>query len=402
VTVFNGTQGLDPDVVDVSTDEAQNLWAVSNNALYLLQPGQTTFRRFTDADGLHLANAMSPGITAVVGGAAGEAFVGYEGADIVDTQQDPLRFKGKLDRVLLQPDGTLQVAHYDVHNNDAVGFDSSGNVILGPNGFADPQFTDISFNEDRSVRRFLYDHVYHRGTLYVGYNHGVARFNAGQIDPITGYDYADHVHPVVRNAAGTDRMGDWRALALDPVPRRNKNGETVSGTLWMGGRWTGGASTWTDALFDWARNERNPFFVAFRGPPVWPVADGDDVYIVGIAPLTDGTVYFASGQGHSAGFAPRGIAHWLDSKNFEYLSPTADLGLPGSDLVDMQRLPDDTLLIAVAGGGLWRWDPKARGPASQVAGLPSSNVRRVNVDQMVSPTAVYVATPSGFALLRLP
>ncbi len=407
LTLFDGTQGLDPDVVDVSTDEDQNIWAVSHNALYLLQPGQKKFKQYTDADGLHVANAMYPGITAVAGGGPGEVFVGYQGTDVIDPQKDPqwMKDKGKVDRVLLQPDGKLKVTHYDVHNNDAVGFDAQGNVILGPNGFADPQYTDWSFHEDRSVKRFLYDHIYHRGTLYVGYNHGVARFEAGHIDPVTSFDYADHLHPVVYNDKGTQRMGDWRGLAIDPAPRKTKSGEWALGTLWVGGRWTGGAITWTPSLFAWARNELNPFWQAFSGPPIWPVNNGDDIYIDGIAPLSDGSVFFASGQGNAQGFSARGLAHWLGGKRFEYLQPHADLSLPNDEIVDLQRLPDDTLLLSMDWAGVWRWNPRPfpKGlKVAQISGLPSMQVRRIYVDAMVVPTAVYLATPAGAVMLRLP
>lgn len=395
-TLFGPAQGFDePAIVDVSTDEAQNLWAVSHGALFLLRPGESRARKYTQADGLRLDNAMPPGITAVCGGAPGEAFVGYQGADdISDTQRDPLRFKGKLDRVVLQSDGSLAVTHYNVHNDDLVGLDANGDVIRLPDGGLDPELTDWSFNEDRSVRRFLYDHLYHRGALYVGYNHGVARFEAGRPDPTTGFDYADHIHPVVTNAKGTRRMGDWNALALDPSTRTDRNGNAATGMLWMGGRWTGGAATWTPGLFAWARNALNPFWLAFQSVPVFPVAQGDDVFIFGIAALSDGTVYFGS-------FIGLGLARWSEREGFHYLSPQRDLGLPGAEILDLQRLPDDTVLIQ-QDSGVYRWNPKPE-PRGQlmggIAGLPGT-VRRLYVDSMVSPTAIWVATDRGIALVR--
>ncbi len=394
-TVFGPSQGFDEPIVDVSTDEAQNLWAVTRDALFLLRPGDSRARKYTQADGLHLDNALSPGITAVCGGAPGEAFVGYQGADdIIDTQHDPLRFKGKLDRVVLQADGGLVVTHYDVHNNDVVGLDANGNVIRLPDGGVDPELTDWSFNEDRSVRRFLYDHLYHRGALYVGYNHGVARFEAGRADPITGFDYADHIHPVVTDAKGVDRMGDWNALALDPSTRTDRKGNAATGMLWMGGRWTGGAATWTPSLFAWARNALNPFWLAFSTVPVFPVAPGHDVYIFGIAALSDGTVYFGS-------FIGLGLARWRDREGFHYLSPQGDLGLPGEEILDLQRLPDDTVLIQQY-SGVYRWNPRPE-PRGQlmgaVTGLPGTP-RRLYVDSMLSPPAIWIATDGGIALVR--
>ncbi|HEY3445606.1 MAG TPA: hypothetical protein VGK67_04535 [Myxococcales bacterium] len=405
------------EILDVSTDEAQNIWAVSNSALYLLQPGQTQFKKYTGADGLFV---HADSINAVAGGAAGEVFVGYQGVerDNFDVQHDPDRFRGKLDRVQLQPDGSLKVTFYPIHNNDAVNTMANGACVVnrGPDGFVNPNDTDWSYNEDRTVMRMLYDHRYHRGTMYVGYMHGVDRIDPGKPDPITGQDFADHVHPEVINPLGTKRMGEWRALALDPSTRAGN-----TGVLWMGGRWTAGARRWTDSLFEWTNANydcppdypKHQFLVAFSNAskdsseprPVFQVTPGDSIYLWGIAPLSDGTVYFASGQGYDAQYAgPFGIAMWQGGSNWTYLSPSADLGLPGGTIVDMQRAPDDTILLAFSDGSLWRWNPNPKPKGAnlgRITGLPAG-ATRIYVDGMTDPPAVYVATYKGFALVRLP
>ncbi|MBI5544369.1 MAG: hypothetical protein HY901_10795, partial [Deltaproteobacteria bacterium] len=368
VTIFGAAQNLDdPEIIDVSTDEGQNIWAVIPRALYLLRPGDTAFRKYGQADGLHLDDAEPPGITAVAGGAPGEVFVGYQGTPVRDPQQDPDRHRGKLDRVQLRENGSLEVTFYDIHNNDALtGMQSSCTVTRLPDGGVDPSGTDWSFNEDRTVMRMLHDHQYHRGTLYVGYSHGVGRIDAGKPSPAHGFDFADHVHPEVINAAGTKRMGEWRALALDPTVRLDRAGSTNTGMLWMGGRWTAGANTWTPDLFGWTNNNydcpplypRHPFWMAISSPPVFQVADGESIYLSGIAVLSSGAVYFASGPGNDSSYAgPFGLAVWRSGRDYFYLSPETDLGLPGRDLVDLQRLPDDTLLLALRSAGLWRWNP---------------------------------------------
>jgi len=407
-------------ILDVSTDEAQNIWAVSTSALYLLQPGQTEFKKFTGADGLHLNNSEPPGagITAVAGGGPNEVFVGYRGveADDFDEQHDPRKTRGKLDRVRLQPDGSLKVDFYAVHNNDAVNqMAKDCTVKRFPDGGIDYNDTDWSYHETRTVMRMLYDHLYHRGTLYAGYMHGVNRIDAEKYDPIHGFDFADHVHPEVIDTRGTRRQGEWRALALDPYPRGSH-----TGVLWMGGKWSAGAIDWTPSLFQWTNNNyhcppeypRHPLLVAFSNSaaglkdvvPVFDVMPGESVFIYGIAPLSDGTVYFASGPGSSADFAgPMGGAMWQQNKPWTYLSPTADLGLPSSAIVDMQRAPDDTVLFALGDGSLWRWDPNPtpRGAnLGRITDLPGG-ARRVYVDAMTEPPGVYVATTTGFALVRL-
>src|SRR5207237_6968770 len=81
-------------VVGMTTDGAQNRWIATHAALYLLRPGEKSFRRYDARDGLHLAgnpvtycdtwaphpsclsgSAVSPGITEIAAGGAGAVFV---------------------------------------------------------------------------------------------------------------------------------------------------------------------------------------------------------------------------------------------------------------------------------------------------------------------------------------
>jgi hypothetical protein len=122
LTVYGAAEGLLERPLSASTDEAENLWVVTERALYLLVPGTARFRRFTAADGLHVGPGYTepPDFTLVQGGIAGECFVGYyfhttndrDGVKPEDahTENDPNAHMGKMDQVLLRPDGTLEVA----------------------------------------------------------------------------------------------------------------------------------------------------------------------------------------------------------------------------------------------------------------------------------------------------
>jgi hypothetical protein len=79
LTIYGEGQGLREAPVSASVDEGENLWVVTNEALYLLAPGEKTFRRYTAADGLHYGPGWTepPDITWVEGGGKGECFVGY-------------------------------------------------------------------------------------------------------------------------------------------------------------------------------------------------------------------------------------------------------------------------------------------------------------------------------------
>src|SRR5688500_4799470 len=61
LTSYGSAQNLNGTIIDASPDDAQNIWAVTPDALYVLHPGQTAFRRFTAADGLHVQTYTDPG-----------------------------------------------------------------------------------------------------------------------------------------------------------------------------------------------------------------------------------------------------------------------------------------------------------------------------------------------------
>jgi hypothetical protein len=380
----------------VSTDEAQNLWAVSHTALYLLRPGQSTFRRYTAADGLNIANAASPGIMNVAGGHANEVFVGYNGADVSglpqangDPAHDAILKKGGIDHVSLNADGTLTVVHPDVHSDD---------YVVTTNGVTE---TDFSYYEDRGTRRMLYDHHFHPGSLFVGWNHGVNRFDWGTTDPITHLPYADHVHPIVTSQTSggvTEWMGEWRGLALDP---------THSGMLWMGGQYTGGALNWTAGLYPWtcqrqSCNPANNFYRAWAkayGTPLFPVQnDGDSMNIRAAAVTSDGTVYFASGPQWNPPFDPVYGVAVVTGWSLTYLDPISDLHLPSKQLMDMVAMPDGTLAFAVLDAGLFRYNPTTH-QTFQVTGVPN-HINMLYLDTTVSPAALYAATDQGFTVVR--
>ncbi len=407
---------LEQPVVGATTDEAQNLWVATRSALYLLKPGEKSFRRFTAADGLHLKSnpveycdrdlaggdrscpisgaAADPGISEIEGGAAGEVFVGYFGIDDGTGEwDDPNRHSGKLDRVRLTAAPGLQVDRFDlVASNSA------------------------QYWHNRTVQRMLYDHLQHPHELYVGTNHGVDRLwpdkyrapNNGEWFLAVANEWmSDHLHPqVCFHKACTDesglRLGDWKGLAL-----------SADGNLWVGGRWTAGQIRWTQDLRSWWDRPGDQIFaVAFgdpyKGPcngfcnqPVFVVpAEGDVISVQAVTVAPDGRVWFASGRTTTSD-VPRGLAAW-DGSSFRYFDPQRDAGLPESDVRDMLALPDGRLVLAGANTGLVFWNPQTGAHTSLRAGpdLPDDHVFRLKLDTMVEPPTLYVSTNAGVGALR--
>ncbi len=418
---------LERPAVGMTTDEAQNRWVATSQALYLLTPGATTFHRFDQRDGLHMNGNMlhycsdrqvaldhscpgleswgegePPGITTIAGGRAGEVFVGYQsihpdGNDCGNNGGgedwcDPNRHTGKIDRVQLQADGTLKVDRFDL-------------VAINHGG---------KYWHDRTIDRLLYDHRIHAHTLYAGTEHGVAMLLPDKFrlpNPEEWFNDAykewmgDHLHARVCfeqtcDANGTgQRMGDWRGLAVDG-----------NGDLWHAGRWTAGLIGWDPDPVSWFARNGAAFKVAFGDPydgpggagtpPVFPVAkEGHSVFLTGVAVCPDGRVWFGS-QGPEDGVTST-IAVY-DGHSFQYLDAGA-VGLPETTVRDLVCLPDGRLAIASFNSGLVLYDPstKASTPIRAGPDLPSDQILSLELDTMPDPPTLHVATAGGTAALRV-
>lgn len=416
---YGAAEGIqESPVVAASTDEAQNLWVATPQAIYLMKPGDAKFTRFSSKDGLHLADhpklydedycggekgvpgaANGDGISTLVGGAAGEVFVGYHGniavhGDCTDSAVD--RHSGQLDRVRLKPDGTLEVTRFQM-------------VSTG---------MGMMFWHNRTVYRLAYDHVVHPHTLYAGTDHGIDMFYPDKYrDPSpgewTGFSIqewmSDHLHVQVcfhgdttceAGGEGNARMGDWRGLTVAP-----------DGDLWHAGRWSAGKIRWVADLTQWnMRSGAQAYAVAYGNgsDPVFPVSQiGDVVSLSGVALAKDGTPWFASSFFYGAvpsvpsPGSGRGLAHDTGDAKFAYVSPFA-AGMSEQDVQDLAALPDGRLVLAGAHTGLVLWDP-ATGAKSVLRagqGLPDDAVQALALDTRVEPPALYVATASGVAVLR--
>lgn len=408
---FTSADGLqEGPVVGTTTDEAQDLWVATPSALYVMKPGDARFRRFTSRDGLHLSDdpvlydedycsgakgvpGSGDAITTVTGGAPGEVFVGYHGVTAVNGDcTDPAadRHSGKLDRVRLQADGTLQVQRLDM-------------VSTG---------MGMSFWHNRTVYRMAYDHVIHPHTLYVGTDHGVDmmlpdRYRDPRPGEWTGFSIqewmSDHLHVQVcfhddptclAGGEGNARMGDWRGLAIAP-----------DGDLWHAGRWSGGKIRWIADLTQWNMRSGGVAYAEAFGNggsvPVFPVAQiGDVVSLSSVTVAADGSAWFGRAFFYEAGAG--GIAHYLGNGQFEYHSPSSELGLPTDDVQDLVALPDGRLVVASARAGLVFWNPTTgdRKALRAGQGIPDDHVTQLELDTMVNPPALHVSTAGGSAVIR--
>ncbi|HZU84295.1 MAG TPA: hypothetical protein VE987_15300 [Polyangiaceae bacterium] len=343
---LNGAQNLGTPVIDASPDESGNLWVVAPDALYIRRAGSSSFRKYTNADGLHIYSY----ITAVAGGAQDEGWVGLEGVDAPDPNVLPLdqQQEGHAEHVHLMPDGSITSLHYaDLH-------------------------TDVSSNywENPSARRLLYVHSgAAAGHLFMGMNHG--------IDHVFDDAWGDHIHVEVYLPDGSGTYGEWYGLAVQP-----------DGMLWTCGKEACGLQRWSADPRAWVNAGYKYAFTAFQGGHDLMVPAGYREDFVGTAIGADGTVYMLS--------RPFGLAAWLPG-NYDYQHihgvTVPGLGTP----VDIVADPDGTLWIADTGQVL-RFDP-ATGKATPFS-VPSGDIRRLYMDTRSTPRTLYVATGDGLAIYR--
>lgn len=427
-TIYGAKDGIqEATVVGLTTDESQNRWLATPSALYLLRPGDSTFKRYDERDGLHMGQnrahycnnrpipvdqacasgeswgvASPDGISVIAGGGKDEVFVGYHGINIGgfdcgangngEDWCDPDRHSGKIDRVKLQADGTLQVDRFDLVANAHGGM----------------------YWHDRSIRRLVFDHLVHAHTLYAGTEHGVTilfpdRFRL----PLPGewYDAAyqewmgDHLHARVCldapcDATGSNqRMGEWYGLGLD-----------ANGDLWHAGKWTAGLITWDQSPLDWWQRHGGAYKVAFGdpyypdgtgSPPVFRVAnEGHMVALTAVTTCPDGKTWFGS-SGVSDGVAETVASY--DGHTFAYFTAQA-LGLGEAAVRDLLCLPDGRLVLAGFTTGLALYNP-ATGAIQHLqaadGSLPNDWITALELDRMPSPPTLHVSTHGGAAALRV-
>jgi len=385
LTVYGAAQSLTGTIIDASPDDAQNIWAVTPDALYVLRPGEATFRRFTAAEGLHVQTYTDPAngqqtvsnITAMAGGTANEVFVGYRGYEapipppapppccVANADfSDPRWHLGQADKVTLDPGGGIQVRRYEF-------------------------LCDITVNcwEERSARRMIFGHSGSAaGHLFIGFDHGVAH--------VFNDVFGDHTHIVTfwhySDGRNVMRMGEHYGLALYP------NGEMIDGTGYGIGshEWNADPRAWVNGRFVWGFTTYGPAEPYNNGEHDLIVPEGYREDNRGAAVTPDGTAWWVSLHTGLSSYN-HAIAQGNTSMINHY---TAVAGLPAAGLMDIAADPDGSLWIVDNSGRLLRFTPSTQ-TAQVWPGV--SSVRRIVMDTTVTPRALYVSMGNqGLAVIR--
>lgn len=384
LTTYTSAQGLIGEVIDAGPDDAHNIWVATPDSLYVLQPGRTTFKRFTAADGLHVQSFTDPdgrpavsNITAMAGGHAGEVFVGYRGfegeipppapprccvpnADF----SDPRWALGQADKVTLNPDGTIQIRRYLFR------CDNNANCW-----------------EETSVRRMVFAHQgTAAGHLFIGFDHGVTH--------VFNDTFGDHTHVQTywhyQDGRDVQRMGEQYGLSVYP------NGDLLTAGAYGVGLqpFNTDPQAWVVGRFVWAFTTNGPAEPYNGGPHSLLVPEGYREDNRGAAVTPDGTAWWVSIRTGLSSYN-----HGIARGNYS-LTRTWDNvpGLPTSGLLDIAADPDGTLWIIDGSRQLLRFDSTNL----TVRVWPGIfNARRVVMDATVVPRALYVSMgTNGLAVIR--
>jgi hypothetical protein len=177
----------------------------------------------------------------------------------------------------------------------------------------------------------------------------------------------------------------------------------------VGGRWAAGKIRYVPQNTVWWQTPRpdgkpaiDPAFGDGSCPFFCPPQEGDPVNISAMAITKDGKVWATSGTIYNdPADVPYGITSY-DGHQFTRYNPAA-IGLVEQHVRDLVALPDGRLVIAGPNTGLVFWNPSTGAHVALRAGqgIPDDHVLRLELDQMVNPPALHVATLSGAASLRV-
>ncbi len=342
-------EGIPGVVTGVGVDDAQNVYAIDGAAAYAMPVGTVGFTR-TDAGGQF--DRGYP-VLSLVGGDEGKVYLGFDAwEESPENLSEEDKLYGDVDRMALQPDGSLKLEHhYQLQNSNAHWMDhtrmifSLARVIGGPN----------------------------HGDVYVGSNHAVTL--------IRGDDYADHRHAIFLDDTGSEAIGYVWSVNTD-----------VSGNLLYAGHWKVAAlpPSPMDTVMSFVDYNRVKWLVDTWPQHLGPIEVPKNLHAVA-GDLSQGRMYVGSwGMGLSAmQHAPR---RWWSVA-----------GTPDSMITSLELDPaDGKLWVATGSSGLWRWDP-ASGDWEQSPLVPAGlRVNQIYLDSTVTPRALYAATNGGLYVLRAP
>jgi len=350
VVHYGPAEGLAGPVIGVGIDDAKNVYAIDGVAAYALPVGDTRFHR--TASGGQFERGYP--VASVAGGAAGQVYLGFlapeDGNVFTWTEED--KMYGDVDRMLLQPDGSLVLDyHYKIQNNNARWMDETRSTLTMKRVVGGP---------------------YH-GDVYLGSNHGAT--------VLRGDAWADHRHPVFTLGDASLFIGYVHAVDYDP-----------QGNFLIGAHWMVAAvpPAPLDDLERWVSIVELPWLVYTWPEHLGPIQEPKDIRAIA-GDIAQSKIFVGM---HGLGLSEMVIA------------PRSWRSIPGTPDTHILALEwehaTDTLWVGTASRGLWRWDIATETWEQSPFVPANARVAQVLLDDTVAPRAIYVATNYGLYVIRAP
>ena len=350
VVHYGPAEGLPGQVIGVGFDDAKNVYAIDGAAAYALPVGDRRFHR--TATGGQFERGWP--VASVAGGAAGQVYLGFlapeDGNVFTWTEED--KMYGDVDRMLLQPDGSLVLDyHYKIQNTNAKWMDETRSILTMKRVVGGP----------------------HHGDLYLGSNHGAT--------VLRGDAWADHRHPVF--TLDNDSLFIGYVHAVDYDPQAN----FLIGAYWM---IAAVPPAPLDDLERWVSIVELPWLVYTWPEHLGPIHEPKDIRAIA-GDIAQSKIF--------VGMHGLGLSEMV-------ISPRSWRSIPGTPDTHILSLEwehaTDTLWVGTASRGLWRWDIATERWEQSPFVPANARVNQVLLDDTVEPRAIYAATNYGLYVIRAP
>lgn len=347
---FGPPQGLPGPIIGVGVDDAKNVYVIDGMSAYALPAGEERFVR--TATGGQFETGYP--VTSIAGGAPEQVYLGFlapEGKTVFDWTEEE-KMMGDVDRMILMPDGTLELDHhYKIQNTNAKWMDETRSIL--------------------TMKRVV-GGDYH-GDVYLGSNHGAT--------VLRGDEWADHRHPIFLDENESMVIGYVHGVDYDP-----------QGNFFIGAHWMLAVvpPAPLDDLERWVSIVDLPWLAYTWPEHLGPIEEPKDIRAIA-GDMSQSKIF--------VGMFGLGLSEVV-------LSPRAWRSIPGTPDTHILGLEwehgTDTLWVATASRGLWRWDIATETWEQSPFVPANAQVSQVLVDETVEPRAVYAATNHGLYVIRAP
>ena len=342
---YGPAEGIPGRATGVGVDDGGNVYVIDGDAVHALRAGTGIF--VTTSTGGQLDRGWP--VYSVAGGEAGKVYLGFLAPEVpVLESTDEDKKWGDVDRMALQPDGTLSLElHYQIQNSKAQKWDHTRQIL--------------SFARVTSGPR--------KGDLYVGSNHGVTL--------IRGDAYADHRHVVWYTPTGSQAIGYVWGTNVDP-----------SGNLLYSGHWKlAVVPPAPDMLMFWLDNKAHPNLMNAWAENLGSVEDPDDLMAIA-GDFALGRLWVGAREKGLSAYQKRPKRWWSVE------------GTPDVSITSLEYETDGALWVGTRSNGLWRYDTVAE-VWDRVTAVPAgARVYQVLLQDEAGSPALFVATSEGLYVLR--